>query len=102
MTATGVGAPLGLTLMTIGGIVSTSTAFINAGTFYGEERYGDAAWEVGVEGVSGFVGFGAGKLITPSKNLFRGFNAELGEQAASSLMGEVIAPAVEKPIKTVY
>lgn len=44
----------------------------------------------------------AGKLITPSKDLFRGYNGELGEQVISTVTGEVAVPIIEQQTKIAY
>lgn len=48
------------------------------------------------------IGHGSGKLITPSKQLFNGYNQELGKQVIEKFTGEIALPIMEKQTKTVY
>ena len=102
MTITGVGAPAGVVLMTLGGGINTVVAAINTTTYLAEKRYSKAGWEAGGEAASAITGGVAGKLIKPSKDLFRGYNSELGEQVISTFTGEVATPIIEQQVKTVY
>lgn len=45
---------------------------------------------------------GSGKLITPSRQLFNGYNEELGKQLIEKFTGEIAIPIMEQQTKTVY
>ena len=104
MTITGVGAPSGLVLMSLGGIISTSASAISAISYAGEggDRWQKGAWEGGKMVVESAIGHGAGKLITPSKQLFNGYNQELGKQLIEKMTGDIFIPNLEVAYKTVY
>lgn len=97
MTITGVGAPSGLVLMSLGGIISTSASAISAISYAGEggDRWQKGAWEGGKMVVESAIGHGAGKLITPSKQLFNGYNQELGKQLIEKMTGDIFIPNLE-------
>jgi hypothetical protein len=101
MTVTGALAPAGVVLMTLGGGINTAVAVINTASYMAEKRYSKAGWEIGGEAASQITGGLGGKLIKPSKDLFRGYNQELGKEAASFIMGEIGVPIVEQQTKTV-
>jgi len=90
MTITGVGAPSGLVLMALGGGISTTASGISALSFAGEggDRWQKFAWDGGKAVIESAVGKGAGKLITPSKQLFNGYNREVGTVVTEKSQGK--------------
>jgi RHS repeat-associated protein len=102
MTIFGVGAPAGVVLMALGGGINTAVAIVNTSSYLGEKRYSKAAWEAGGLAASSATGGIVGKFGTVNKELFRGFNKELGKEAASFVAGDVGVPLIEHTTRTAY
>ena len=74
----------------------------NKSSYLEEKRYIKAAWEAGGQAASLAKGEIVGKFGTVNKELFRGFNKELGKEAASFVAGDVGVPLIEHTTRTAY
>ena len=101
LTSTVIFAEVGIPLMAIGSYVSLSATVVNTSSYFYEGRIGKGSWELGKGIIEYAVPKGASKLITPSKQLFGGYNQEIGEEVISHVVSEVGIPIIEQGTKTV-
>ena len=99
LTATVIGAEIGVPLMNIGGYISLGANGLTAISYLYEKKYskfltegGQMAIEIGVDKLTG-------NLIKPVGKL--GINRELGKGINGVITSEVTIPALESQIKTV-
>lgn len=99
LTMTGVGAEIGIPLMSIGGYISLGAKGLTAISYLYEKKYskfltegGKMAIEIGVDKLTG-------NLIKPVGKL--GINRELGKGINGVITSEVVIPMVEQRTKTV-
>ena len=98
LTATVIGAEIGVPLMSIGGYISASAKLVMIGSYAYQEKYSKATTEITKLGGE----FGVGKL---TKGLIepigKGMNQEIGAEINSQFTSEVVIPMVEQQTKTV-